>query len=542
MRRRENFLIPFTTLIFLSAILLSCKNPLGGQDSRDSEFSPGGGSSGGGSGSSDSTPPSAPSNLSLDARWVTGAAPVTSPVFSWTNPIDEDFSQAQVALGITIGGEELTPFTSSSTANSHSFTGLSLIECSQLYYASVQASDNSGNTSTVVSDLIGFRYDNTTPTAPASLSIPGFDGSSSSTVTVDWTATPGSDNCGNFHYEIALGYDDDSDGFDTGDQNNVIDWTDIPGGSATTSYQIQNGVDGFSFSAVFNRQYVTSIRAIDDAELSSTVTSSSPWATFSPDHLSGLALWFDGSDASTHFQDSGCAATPATTLSDPIGCWRDKSGGNHHAVQAGATTPSLGATGIVFDGDDDILTIGSKIYAANSDLTLFLLVETDTQSNNGSSCCRPILSWVSNSGGLFPWLGLTRGNLGPNNNLFHGWNGSGLSYIPTNPGDQIVVSATHDGSNSFWNAYSFGLQRVTNQAIPGSYSGTTNVNLGGDTSNVARRFGGEIYEVIVYESILNNSERQNVEGYLACKYGTRDQLDASHPYYNLVGTSVSGCP
>lgn len=524
------------------SFLVSCDNPLGDQDSRDSSFAPGGGgTTGGGGNMQDTVPPGAPSGLSLSSLWATGNNPTTSPLFTWTNPTDGDFNHSEVALGISIGGEELVPFTQSAGVSSHTFASLTFTECSTVYYPSVKALDANGNESTSLSFTAGFRYDNTSPSAVGAVTIPSNDASATQSTTANWSGSPGSDNCGIDHYEIAVGYDDESDGFDSGDIDNVVTWTTVPGGSSTTSYQIQNGVDGFSLNPSFNQGYYTSIRVVDAAGMTSSVTSSNIWYTFHPSQLSNLELWLDSTATGSLFQDSGCSTTPATVAMDPVGCWQDQSGSGNHAIQGtGGNQPQIGTTGIRFDGIDDILDVTSKSYVTASDLSLFIFYEADTQSNNGGSCCRPIVSFVTGSTGLYAWLGMTRGNLTPANNLFHGWSGAGLSYIPTSPGDQIILSGTHDGTNALWNAYSFGVQRVTNQAIA-SFTGTT-LGIGGDPNNAARRVAGEIYEVVIVENIVSTAERQNMEGYLACKYDARNSLDPAHPYYDLVGANKTGCP
>ncbi len=529
--------------LFLALVLTSCKNPLGSGDARDSQFSPGtgGGGSTGGSISPnpvDTTPPQPPTLIALNARWVTGTIPVSSPILTWTNP-SQDFLQSLVALGVTIGGQEITSFNPSLNTSSHVFTQLNLADCSVTYYPSVKAVDAAGNESPAISESIGFRYDSSPPLPVGSVEIPSWDGSSTSAVTVEWSALPGSDNCGISHYQIAVGYDSNDNGIESAEINNVIDWTDLSGGSATTQYKIQNGVDGFTFSPVFNRQYFTSIRVVDEAGLVSPVVTSDGWYTFHPSQLANLSIWLDSQDPNELYQNSACT-TPTTTVGQPVGCWRDKSGLVNHAIQAAANTPRLGSRGVDFDGVDDILTISTKTYNWLNNFSMVILFEADIQSNNAGSCCRPIVSFASNSGGLYPWLGLTRGNLVPANNLFHGWIAASLAPRPTSVGEEIFTSVTHNGATAQWNAYSDGVQRVTNQAMA-NYTSTT-VNIGGDNSSAARRLHGQIHEVIVLDRVISDSEREFLEGYLACKYENRDRLDPSHPFYSLIGANQTGCP
>jgi len=50
----------------------------------------------------------------------------------------------------------------------------------------------------------------------------------------------------------------------------------------------------------------------------------------------------------------------------------------------------------------------------------------------------------------------------------------------------------------------------------------------------SRYLDGNISEILVYDSALSNTDRQNIEGYLAWKWGLQALLPASHPYNNQI--------
>jgi hypothetical protein len=59
-------------------------------------------------------------------------------------------------------------------------------------------------------------------------------------------------------------------------------------------------------------------------------------------------------------------------------------------------------------------------------------------------------------------------------------------------------------------------------------TGTTTVEL---SAAIGRFFVGRMYEVILYSSPLTDSQRQQLEGYLAWKWGLQSSLPSStHPY------------
>jgi hypothetical protein len=54
--------------------------------------------------------------------------------------------------------------------------------------------------------------------------------------------------------------------------------------------------------------------------------------------------------------------------------------------------------------------------------------------------------------------------------------------------------------------------------------------ISGLKGSVGNSWYGPIYEIISYQTLLSDSERQKVEGYLAYKWGLQSLLPASHPY------------
>lgn len=90
-------------------------------------------------------------------------------------------------------------------------------------------------------------------------------------------------------------------------------------------------------------------------------------SNFYPEGLFGSGekgVWFDPSDFSTMFQDSG-GATPVTAVGQAVGRINDKSGNGYHATQAtAASRPILrqdagGRYYLEFDGVDDSLATAS---------------------------------------------------------------------------------------------------------------------------------------------------------------------------------------
>jgi hypothetical protein len=126
-------------------------------------------------------------------------------------------------------------------------------------------------------------------------------------------------------------------------------------------------------------------------------------------------VWYDPSDLSTLFQDTG-ATVPVTAAGQPVGLIRDKSGRNNHALQpTAASKPILRNSGLLwwleFDGVDDFLVSGTIDFTATDKLSAFLglrklsdaavqmVVElsVDGNTNNGAFyIAAPVTAGLSN--------------------------------------------------------------------------------------------------------------------------------------------------
>jgi hypothetical protein len=56
------------------------------------------------------------------------------------------------------------------------------------------------------------------------------------------------------------------------------------------------------------------------------------------------------------------------------------------------------------------------------------------------------------------------------------------------------------------------------------------ISLGGGYDN--RSYAGYVNEVVYYDRALTTAQRQQVEGYLAWKWGLQSKLPSNHPYKN----------
>lgn len=212
-------------------------------------------------------------------------------------------------------------------------------------------------------------------------------------------------------------------------------------------------------------------------------------SSFSPSDISGLKLWLKA-DAITGLSDG-----------DLLSTWEDQSGQNNDATAAGDLRPTYqtseinGLPIVRFDHSNDYMTTPSITMSSQ---TIFLvLIGTAANCyvmsfNNGDNENGVIYGFVSNTIEIY------------NNPRVQGGtaNAYGVFTIIRESGvgtETRKNGSTVNTSGSVW---------------------TTNTGFVGiGATAVGGTFGGDIAEIIVYNSALSGGDLTNVETYLADKYG-----------------------
>jgi hypothetical protein len=244
---------------------------------------------------------------------------------------------------------------------------------------------------------------------------------------------------------------------------------------------------------------------------------------FSPQSIPGLALWLDGADT-----------TSITGTSSSVTAWRDKSGNGYSAVPHSGTIAQTTLNG------QNALNFGTSImrvpsFTWTSSFTQFFVAYAS--STNG------IIIDTATSGGVqygdYVYTG--NGNLMNINN-------------PANTGI-LQVNDTVAGSvqpNNTWFIFCIGYGSTGTVAINYTLNGTvrsttaspatppyaggsaTNppltLYINGVASGATLGSGVQIAELIHFNTDITATQRQQVEGYLAAKWGLKANLLATHPY------------
>ena len=217
-------------------------------------------------------------------------------------------------------------------------------------------------------------------------------------------------------------------------------------------------------------------------------------------------LWLDASDATT-----------INATNNLISEWRDKSGFNRHAIQGTGTSQPTYQNGVVnFDGADDFFTVPS--FTGNRIVSVFVVAKANTihegsiitDQNNMSTGGGLNLRWSSNSTTLF----------------------FGQNVVPETRSSPYAINTTYIISGiereTTRNIYLNGVTPAT-LTVQASSRSATSLTIGYSAA-FGQFVNGSISEIILIDAAISESDRQQMEGYLANKWGLTASLPAGHPY------------
>jgi hypothetical protein len=275
---------------------------------------------------------------------------------------------------------------------------------------------------------------------------------------------------------------------------------------------------------------------------------------FAPTQISGCSLWLDGADTSAVIR-SGSSVTQ----------WNDKSGNSRNF--AGGTSPTYVTNGlnglpVLSFANNFLSNAGFSLYAgASSGAATFVVFNTTNvnqqsqfieQSNSGGSnnwteIGFSYASGPSYSSNNYGSIGFHRGNgsvtqtaagtLSANTNYIYSGLLANAGTTPTSVG--LFLNGTQQTSVDFTTGVETGF------FSPGSYptTNTSVITVGCRLITGSSNFyAGTMGEIIMYNSAITSSQRQQVEGYLAWKWGLVGSLPSNHPYKTAPLYSATTLP
>jgi hypothetical protein len=249
-------------------------------------------------------------------------------------------------------------------------------------------------------------------------------------------------------------------------------------------------------------------------------------ANFNPTSIPGCILWLDPATQG-NLTYSGANVT-AIKDSSTLGNNATRYNGASYATTATVS----GNTILSFPGAG--ITYRSAMVLTGSAYTIFTIMSLVSTTGNGSGYQRAI---NADSGGGTIFIGALNGNLA----TFCGTSGfndiaaNSPTYVLTGNGIQLVTMYV---SGSSLIPYINGTAQTTKT---GSTGATTVLDIGA-YQNSSQNWNGYIGDVIIYNTALTTAQRQQVEGYLAWKWGLKNSLPSTHPYYLTSGTLLTTHP
>jgi len=237
------------------------------------------------------------------------------------------------------------------------------------------------------------------------------------------------------------------------------------------------------------------------------------WSPLTP---GGCGLWLDGADSSTITLSSGV-----------ITQWRDKSGNGRNTTTIGGS-PTFSSNFINLNGSSTYL-VGPYTNTTEY-LTMFVIATVDFSQGVYAYYYR-LLSVGSTSANDYNSPSYASILHNPDSTQIGGYRNFATNFGSVTTNTTFLICLQYDGTNStnFINGTS-----ASSVASTGSF-GTTSYSIGRDVGNTDgggayTYWPGKVGEVIIFNSSLSNTQRQQAEGYLAWKWGLKDSLPSSHPY------------
>lgn len=288
-------------------------------------------------------------------------------------------------------------------------------------------------------------------------------------------------------------------------------------------------------------------RAGGSAAASATVTqsraaqtSSTPVATvfrippivlpvaWTPAVLSTVVMWLDGNDPLA----TGVQLSAGTVISS----WKDKSGNARHATATGspvsvASSEKTTLYGVQIRDNPNPKSSFSIPFAAgffNASIGFLYVYRGRSTTNYGATVTR---------GGTFEQYGGLRtipGSTGASSTWAHTFVAPNGPVNNTSILTQVVKPIADQPGKWRLEEYANGVDRIQSGPLfpfanPFGDISTVPMMIGNRNDNVTG-FEGDIYELIVFNTVISTEQRQLMEGYLAWKWGLVSKLPANHPY------------
>lgn len=306
-----------------------------------------------------------------------------------------------------------------------------------------------------------------------------------------------------------------------------LTWSSVPASATATGTAGQIAYDGsyFYLASATN----TWVRA-----------ALSTWSPFTPASVTGLAAWWDASDASTLYDATSGGSLVAAD--GAVARWEDKSGNARHATQATSGSRPLRKTNVQnglgvlrFDGSDLLDSSDFGDLTSGAALTMFAVIKRGSSAANQVFLSKYGKSNVDDGSTADGWLwrsndsspgamffgGTTDESGGASNSTVA--SGATLDTfavfsVRVSAGAISAASFTRNNSSLTSSATATGAETLTDNSY-GVTIGAIRYTFNYEANQYLQFFNGDIAELCVYTSALSTENRAAVNQYLMTKWG-----------------------
>ena len=231
--------------------------------------------------------------------------------------------------------------------------------------------------------------------------------------------------------------------------------------------------------------------------------------TFVPSAVGTVSMWLDGADP------AGTGTPPSN--GSTVSTWVDKSGNGINLTAVGTPTYVTASSSVYLNGS-------SYLQNTNFNFTNYTLFIVSVQASDQGPLYTNNTTTAGNSG-FFPRYS--------NGNYYlvqsdGGWLSAGSPFAN---GTTYLYSIQYDSLNNIY-LWSNGSISPVITGTAGTITRNKFILGKRDASGFNENMTGNVFEVVQYNSDLGLTARQQVEGYLAWKWGLQANLPANHPYKN----------
>jgi hypothetical protein len=258
---------------------------------------------------------------------------------------------------------------------------------------------------------------------------------------------------------------------------------------------------------------------------------SSNYPLFQPTQLSNCVLWLDAADKTTLFTDSA-GTSRVSTSGQIVACWKDKSVSKNNAsntsIQPTASYNAQNGLSVLnFDGTQYLTLSTSTLPTGSTQCSFFFVTRTTRNATQVFFTYGADPNATNRNPQFYYTDSPNPGNVAILSTDTYG--AGGLADNTNYQNAYVITSCTFTSVNAAWDnggAFSGG---TTNISL-NTGTGWASIGVGRVTSTPNFYLTGQIAEIIVYSRPLSTTERQNIEGYLAWKWGLATNLNAAQPW------------